>query len=259
MCLILFSYKDHPKYKLALAANRDEFYARPTESAHWRPEAPEVLAGKDLQAGGGWLGLSKGGRIAALTNFRGGNHKPAEPPSRGEIVSDFLFEKHPVENYLHLLEGKGKNYQGFNVVLGEIDQLFYYSNMSQQSKPIEPGVHGLSNHLLDTPWPKVRTGCATLAQIFNDLDENATDQNTASLLFEMLKNEKIAPDADLPSTGVGLELERVLSPLFIQSPVYGTRASTVVLVDHENNVYFEERSYVPQTERIFEFRLNPPA
>ena len=251
MCLILFSYQTHPHFPLILAANRDEFYERPTERAHWWEDSPRLLAGKDLKAGGTWMGVHQSGKIAALTNIRDLSKPQKEnAPSRGEIVTNFLLGVQSPEAFVQDLGRVGDAYNGFNLLAGYVDDLYWYSNESLAYKKVSPGIHGLSNHLLDTPWPKVEKGKAALTELVDrEIDIEA--------LFHMLYDQEIAPDAQLPATGVSLEWERVLSAMHIRSEGYGTRVSTVILVDKQGKVYFEERAFVPKGESLV-FSLHFP-
>ncbi|MFS0574011.1 NRDE family protein [Sporosarcina sp. 179-K 3D1 HS] len=253
MCLINFHFQDHPIYHLIVAANRDEFYERPTAPAHFWEDKPNLLAGRDLSQHGTWLGVTKDGRFAALTNFRDVNQKTNDVRSRGEIVTDFLDSDVTASEFLQALQQKREEYAGFNVIVGTPDELLYYSNIQNEVATISPGTHGLSNHFLDTPWPKVVRGKAGVQEV--------ATQNCAiqpDILFDVLANAEPFPDEQLPNTGVGEELERVLSSLFIQSEGYGTRSSTVLLVDHENNVTFVERTYQDGhfiEDRTFTFQI----
>ena len=158
MCLINFHFQDHPIYRLIVAANRDEFYERPTAPAHFWEDKPHLLAGRDLSQRGTWLGISKNGRFAALTNYRDASEQKNNVRSRGEIVTDFLDSEVTAAEFLESLQQKRSEYAGFNVIVGTADELFYYSNIQNEVKKISPGTHGLSNHFLDTPWPKVVKG-----------------------------------------------------------------------------------------------------
>jgi uncharacterized protein with NRDE domain len=237
MCLIFVAVDVHPNYKIIIAANRDEFYDRPSAPASFWPEAPQLLAGRDLQAGGTWLGITRTGRIAALTNFREQESKRAEAPSRGNLVSDFLLcRKKPVP-YLDQISANAQRYNGFNLLVGQSANIYYYSNRARGIRALGPGIHGLSNHLLDTPWPKVEKGKQALRAVL------ARESIDPEDLFYFLLDRTAAPDEHLPDTGVGLELERMLSPIFIGSPGYGTRSSTVILLDRTGRVTFIEKSF----------------
>ncbi len=254
MCLILFAYRSHPGYKLIFAANRDEYYDRPTAPAGWWEQAPFLLAGKDLKAGGTWMGITKKGKIAALTNYRGPEHPHPDALSRGTLVSDYLLSDTPAGEYLETLRAKENKYNGFNLILGDIDHLYYYSNRENQNRrnPLEPGLYGLSNGHLNSPWPKVVKGKQVLEQQVLKVPEVSLE-----ILFSILGDTALAPDEQLPDTGVGIAVERVLSPIFIKVPGhgYGTRSSTVLLVDHDNRVTFVERSFVPPGENKWQFMI----
>lgn len=247
MCLILFAYKSHPTHKLILATNRDEFYKRDTRTAHWWEDHPEVLGGRDLQAGGTWMGINRNGRFAALTNYREPGNLQPNAPSRGDLVKDYLTSNLSPDVYLHTINGA--NYNGFNLLVGGPDAMWCYSNRGYGPQELRPGIYGLSNHLLDTPWPKVEKGKQRMAEF---IEGNPLNPQTA---FNFLNDPLLAQDEELPQTGVPLEWERLLSAMFITSPAYGTRASTVVLIDNENRVFYGEKSYVPQKESFHEFEI----
>jgi len=242
VCLILLAWRSHPDYPLVVAANRDETFARPTAPARFWEQAPGILAGRDLSAGGTWMGVTRRGRFAALTNYREPRQHPADAPnlpSRGGLVSDFLAGSMKAEDYLAALLPVSKAYNGFNLVCGTIDQgLWHFSNRGAQARRLEPGIYGLSNHLLDTPWPKVAQGKSELARALKALPADAP-------LFDLLRDERIHEDDKLPRTGVSLEWERTLSAAFVRAPNYGTRSSTVLLQDREGLISFDELSYLP--------------
>ena len=248
MCTILFSWKNTPGYKLVLAANRDEFYERNTKTAHWWDDAPDVLGGRDLQAGGTWMGINKKGRFAAVTNFR---KLPLDGPfetSRGDLVKDFITDTVDPLEYLAFLESNGEKFEGFNLIFGDTQQLHYFSNKSV-GKILEPKVYGLSNHLLDTPWQKVEKGKENFKLIVGN---GGVDKER---LFELLKDEEKSPDHLLPDTGLDLERERLVSSIFIQSDNYGTRLSTVLTISENNEVEFHERSFIPQGNGSYRFKI----
>ena len=236
MCLILFSYAQHPRYKLILAANRDEFLDRPAEPASFWSAHPDILAGRDVKAGGTWMGITKNLRFAAITNYRDPASEKQNAPTRGRLVLDFLTGNAHPEAYLHNLKARAAAYNGYNLLVGDPEGLWYFSNRENNVRKVQPGLHGLSNHLLNTPWPKVEKGKLRL-QMAIEKD----GLNSAGLL-DVLGDTRQAPDAQLPQTGVPLEWERILSPIFIEAPHYGTRASTVLLLDHEGGVSFVERT-----------------
>jgi uncharacterized protein with NRDE domain len=235
MCLIVLAWRAAEAFPLVVAANRDEWRERPAEPARWWPDHPELLAGRDLQAGGTWMGITRGGRFAAVTNFRDPSDKRSTARSRGGLVTEFLLGADSPERFLAGLASRARDYNGFNLILGDAASLFYYGSREGEARAIEPGVHGLSNHLLDEPWPKVVRGRARLKDALAAIDP-------APALFEMLSDATHAGDGELPRTGVGLEWERRLSPALIVGPDYGTRASTVVTLSSRGKVSFEERT-----------------
>jgi len=243
MCLIAFAWKAHPRYRLVVAANRDELHARPTAPAAFWEDAPHLFAGRDLQDGGTWMGVTTDGRFAALTNYRDPREFKPGAPSRGRLVTNFLRERTRPWAYAEGLGAVQYLYNGFNLLAGDGDSLWYVGNRSGAPHEVAPGVHGLSNALLDTPWPKTVGLQATL-----DAALQATSEPGAlvATLLAALAERAIAPDAQLPDTGVGLERERQLSPHMIVDPRYGTRSSTVLLVDVAGNIEIAERSYTPE-------------
>lgn len=251
MCLILFALSAHPRYSLVLAANRDEFFARPTRAAHWWEDAPEVLAGRDLRGGGSWLGVTKRGRWAAVTNFREPGSIRADAPSRGALVSDFLRGDLPPERYLEDLLARAGDFNGFNLLVGDASGAWWLSNRGDGVLPVAPGVHGLSNHLLDTPWPKVERGRRELERVLAAPEPDA--------LLDLLLDRTLAADHLLPETGVGRELERELSASFILTPDYGTRSSTALLLSRDGTALLRERTFRPATQdyrtESFEFEV----
>jgi uncharacterized protein with NRDE domain len=237
MCLIVFANNAHPKYKLIFAANRDEFYNRPSEQADYWTEHPNLLAGKDLQAGGTWMGITKQGRFAAITNFRDLKNHRTDAPSRGNLTLDFLTSDVSPDEYFNKLKPTLNNFNGFNLLLGSVDELFYFSNKTEGLRKLDVGIHGISNALLDTPWPKVERSKRHLQSLIQQEDINAWE------VIAILKDTLVAKDEELPDTGVDLDLERMLSPVFIKSENYGTRCSSVVMVDSDNNVKFVEKFF----------------
>ena len=236
MCLIVFAWRVVPSVPLIAAANRDEFYARASAPAGLWPEHPHVYAGRDLQAGGSWMGITQpqsdgaGSRFAAITNIRAPSEHKDNAPSRGHLVADFLAGDMSPQDYIDGIRPGAQAYNGFNLVLGDRDTMIWYSNRGdadpRNGKPLAPGIYGLSNALLDAPWPKL---LKTKAQFASLLCLGAPDD----AFFEMLADTTPAPDLRLPETGVPLETERMLSAVRIESPHYGTRTSTVVkLYEH---------------------------
>lgn len=253
MCLILFAYQCHSDYRLVLAANRDEYYARPTQPAHWWAEFPGVLAGRDLQQGGSWLGLDRRGRLAAVTNVRNPADLLPQSRSRGLLVRDWLGGSESARLAAERLV-QASDYAGFNLLLMDRQEFWATSNRSP-AVLLSPGLHGLSNARIDTPWPKVVRGKRQLEALLN------AGTLTADALFALLGDEERAGDGELPQTGVGLEWERRLSSIFIRSATYGTRAATVVLQRHDGRTLFAERSFGPdgkvESEMRVEFALSP--
>ena len=238
MCLILFSYENHPHYRLILAANRDEFYDRPTAGVHFWNDDTGILAGIDLKEGGTWLGITTKGRFAAITNYRDTSSRKEHATSRGLLVSQYLRSTTEVTEYIDEIKKSVDRYNDFNLLIGDMENLYYLSSKPVSSTIIKPGTYALSNHLLDTPWPKTSSGKNELTKaIFgkNDFSEEE--------LFSILRDETQPEDQDLPDTGVGLEWERILGPIFIKSETYGTRSSTILLIDHSNKATLVERTY----------------
>lgn len=254
MCLIVFANKILDDYKLIFAANRDEFYNRPSEQAEFWNEYPDLLAGKDLQAGGTWMGITKQGRFAAITNFRDLKNHRNDAPSRGNLTLDFLIDNISPEEYYNKLKPTLNNFNGFNLILGTVDELFYFSNKIEGLKKLKSGIHGISNAILDTPWPKVEKSKRQLQHLIEQKNIHPWE------ILNLLDDTSLAKDEELPDTGVGLELERMLSPIFIKSKEYGTRSSTIVTVDKNNNVRFVEKAYFANSGRFsnrdFNFTIN---
>lgn len=241
MCLILIAHRAHPDIPLVVAANRDEHYLRPSAQAHFWPEANHVLAGRDLEAGGTWLGLTRTGRFAAVTNIRNGTAAGDAARSRGELVRDFLEGNDEPFEYCQKVVAKAGEYRGFNLLVGDRNSLVYCDKLNRHVQRLAPGTYGLSNHLLDTPWPKVVKGKNRLSRKVAGWQE-ASSAHCEELL-EILTDREIAEDEFLPNTGVGLEAERLLSPIFIQADQYGTCCSTAIIIDNRGQAFFHERSF----------------
>lgn len=238
MCLILFAHQAHRNYPLILAANRDEAYARPAAPAAFWDDHPHIYGGRDLEKGGTWLGLALSGRIAAVTNYRNRTGGRSAPLSRGALVSGFLANEADSVAYLERVKAQGEQYKGFILIAGDLEALYWVSNRGPGVEKIPPGVHGLSNHLLNTPWPKLKRSKQAMEALLG-----AGEAELAARLFEILADRSEAPDHELPDTGVGLQRERALSPIFISGDGHGTRASTVILVDNDREALFIERSF----------------
>jgi uncharacterized protein with NRDE domain len=239
MCLIVFAWQVVPGMPLVAAGNRDEFYERPAASAGWWDDHPQVYAGKDLRAGGTWIGVSREGRFAAITNIRAPSEKRDDAPSRGSLVANYLKGQVSPEEYVEQISRGAHQFNGFNLLVGNRNSLIWYSNRGREDarngKPLAPGIYGLSNELLDSPWPKV---VRTKAQFASLLCQGAPEE----AYFEMLADTTRAPDCRLPKTGVSLEWERLLSAVCIESPEYGTRASTVAQLYAYNSAVLRERT-----------------
>ena len=246
MCLILIAYRVHPGYELLVAANRDEFHHRPTAPLAFWGDSPQVLAGRDLKEGGAWMGFTRTGRFAALTNYRDPSHVLPDAPSRGYLVRDYLQGVESACDYLDRLTSCAPAYNGFNLLLGDETGLYYYSNRAGGVQALTPGVYGLSNHLLDTPWPKLQRGRNALWRVLDHGSEPTPDA-----LLSLLTDRTPAPDAELPSTGVPLEWERWLSPIFIDAPGYGTRSSTALLVKARRRALMVETTWADASRREF--------
>ncbi len=241
MCLILLSYDQHPDYKLIFAANRDEFYDRPTRPLAFWEDRPEIIAGRDMKGNGTWFGVDRTGRFAAVTNYRDPAQNLPHAPTRGALVSDFITASETARTYMQKIASAGQHYNGFNLLIGDRSGVWYYSNRGNDIQKLKPGLFGISNHLIETPWPKVKKGKAEL----QDLLSAQKDINCEDLL-KILADQSVPPDKTLPDTGVGIEWERILSPLFITSSVYGTRSSSVLLVKRNGRVIFVERTFIPE-------------
>ena len=247
MCIALIAHQAHAFYPLIIAANRDEFHARPTLPAHWWPE--NVLAGQDVVAGGTWCGIHRSGRVALLTNFRDGKPRDPSARSRGELVVTALVSTRPPQRVLTDVLSSSEKYQGFTLVSGKPGELFYTSNRNWMVKRVPAGVSGLSNNFLDTPWPKVERAKQRLKDALTEpLVEPA-------VLFDLLRDATPAGDHELPDTGVGIELERMLSSPFIIGGNYGTRSSSVLLVDRLGGVELIERAFDSTGEPTGEVRF----
>ncbi len=255
MCIALIANQAHPTCVLAIAANRDEFHARPTEPAHWWPEG--VLAGRDEVAGGTWFGVQRSGRVALLTNYRDGAARDPAARSRGELVITALLNKRPPHRLLADMLADADAYQGFSLLAGVPGQLYCTSNRNWMVKRVPDGVSGLSNRFLDSPWPKVERSKQRLREAL------AGPVVDPEALFALLRDQTRPPDHELPDTGIGIERERLLSSPFIVGENYGTRSSTVLLMDRLGGVEFIERTFdrygAPLGDARFAFSVTPPA
>ena len=236
MCLILFALHQHKDYPLIVIANRDEYYARPTQSAHWWPDAPDIFAGRDLEASGTWMGVNKKGRFAAVTNVREpGSFGPARL-SRGKLTRDFLSSREPADTFLKNIESSADDYAGFNLLVGDSTGLYFYSNRNPGIRCIPPGIYGVSNGLFDEAWPKLVSGKQALSVALKTSVENDS-------LMKILTDRDTAEDERLPQTGVPVDIERMLSSRFIHSNDYGTRACSIVKFNQRGQIIFVEHNY----------------
>jgi len=256
VCVILFGLHAHADYPLIVAANRDEWFHRPTAAAAFWEDAPDVLAGRDLEQLGTWMGVTRGGRFAAVTNVREAGGPRAQARSRGNLVSGFLLGDETAAGYVDDIHGEGAQYNGFNLLVGDASAMAYTSNKGLGPLPVAPGIHGVSNDLLDTAWPKVVQGKAQLAAAL------AGPVIDPEFLFDILADRAPAPDEALPRTGVPFDRERALSALHVLAGDYGTRTATVLLVRRDGGVWFRERTFdrsaIPTGEVTQEFRIARP-
>jgi uncharacterized protein with NRDE domain len=229
----------HPQYPLIVAANRDEFHARPAARAGWWPDHPQILAGRDLQAAGTWLGLTRSGRFAALTNYRDPEPRRAAAPSRGALVADMLMAGGSVAEGLAYLRDVADEYNAFNLIFSDGERLGIFESALRTGRELGPGVYGLSNHLLDTPWPKVQDGKSRLESALSGMTDTAP-------LLALLRDDRPASDERLPATGIGLEWERLLSSAFVRAPDYGTRCSTIIHIERPGRAHFDEWTWDPK-------------
>ena len=244
MCLLALAWRTHPDYPLILAGNRDERHACASAAAGFWPDTPDILAGRDLEAGGTWLGVTTAGRYAVVTNYREGLNPAKAPRSRGALTAEFLKQNVAPEAYLRTVQGHAGEYGGFSLVVGDRESLWYFSNRGGAAPAaITPGVHALSNHLLDTPWPKVQAAKAGVKLL---LDTGAV---SVDALLKLLGARRPA-ETGLPDTGIGPELERRISSAFVADPVYGTRCSTVLMLHRDGSLRFSERRFAATAEPI---------
>lgn len=255
MCILFLAINQHPNYPVVICANRDEFHQRPTQEMHWWQQ-PKVLAGKDLQAGGSWLALTSNGKFSALTNFRQKLDENAVKQSRGDLVLKATTEN--TNTFCQLLPQISTQYNGFNLIFGELENLQCYNSINSSFHPLSDGFHSVCNGALDDIWPKMALGQKTLeANIRNCAQKNTKPDVTK--LFTLMTNELQAPTEKLPVTGIPVEWEKLLSSIFITSPDYGTRSTTIILLDVERNVEVCEKSYSPSgkvtKDNSFNYRI----
>lgn len=235
MCLVVFAWQSHADYKLVLVANRDEFHERPAQDLHWWPDRPEILAGRDLQAGGTWLAAGKAGRFATVTNYRERQTPIRTARSRGELVADFVAAGDPPDDHLAAIDGK--NYAGFSLLAADNNSLCYMSNRGDELTELDAGVYGLSNASLDTPWPKLLRTRDALAQMLT------TDSVNESALLQLLSDREPAKTADIDAGDLPFEFARAVSAPFITTESYGTRCTSVLLWDHQDRISLAEERF----------------
>jgi uncharacterized protein with NRDE domain len=254
MCLILVAWRAHPRFPCVLAANRDEYFGRPSAEAEWWPGG-NILAGRDLQAGGTWLGVTRSGRFAALTNFRDPASQLPGAPSRGALVSEYLGAQWPTAQGLEEIARRGERCNGYNLLCSDGETLGIHESTTRQSRLLDPGLYALSNHLLDTPWPKVQRAKSRLNEALLALPN-------AAAMLELLRDSEPAPDEQLPLTGLSVELERMLSSAFVRGQDYGTRCSTLFTIDAQGAALFAEWSWDAAGALAglarFSFQMPPP-
>lgn len=247
MCLLIFAHHASEQFPLLVAANRDEFHDRPTRPSRFWPQHPDLLAGQDIRLGGTWMGCTRAGKFAAVTNFRDPAQSAAAPRSRGELPLDFLLGQLHPERYLEDVQKRSHDYAGFNLLLGDAQKLWYFSNSvsgesssPQDPRALQPGVYGLSNAQLDTPWPKVELGKRHMRELLSE--GNRVEHDT---LLTLVSSSELADVNALQQTGMSSEMELLLSSQFIQSKTYGTRSSTTVWLDHAGSASWRELSFDP--------------
>ena len=237
MCLVVFAWQAHPEYKLILAANRDEFHGRPSQEAHWWPDSPEVLAGRDLQAGGTWLAIAKSGRFATVTNYREQQQARGGLRSRGEIATKFVSGSDDAMTYVSSMAAD--HYAGVSVLVADSDTICYTSNRGDDPVSLAPGVYGLSNASLDTPWSKLLRTKEALTTLIDSDNVNSTE------LLRLLADKTPAPSAEVENGELPFNLARALTAPFIVSESYGTRCSTTLLYSNDERIEFCERRFDP--------------
>ena len=244
MCLIVFAYKYHPEFPFILAGNRDEFHRRSTQQLHVWNETPKILAGRDLEAGGTWLGVNQHGKFAALTNHRDLTNIKENAPSRGFIVSEILKSELSTSDHLTAMDSEFSEYNGFNLIAGTLDELYFTSNHGDPYQKIKPGLYGISNASLNTPWPKTNSALENFSIALNN------DHPDESEIFDLLCDTKRYPENMLPKTGLSSEMEKAVSSIFILTDEYGTRSSALMMYDKNGKVKFIEKTYLPGTTEV---------
>ncbi|MFY0678699.1 MAG: NRDE family protein [Neptuniibacter sp.] len=252
MCLMTFAYKSHPVYSFILLANRDEFYARPSLPMHFWNEQPDLLAGQDLEQGGTWLGINKQGKFTAVTNYRDGKTAKGDALSRGALTREYLCSSLPASQYLEQLQPRQGQFGDYNLLLGDASGLCYQSNREGPVRKLTPGIYGLSNALLNTPWPKLLQVRSLLSEALSQLEPDKEQ------LFDIMSDPLQAEPSQLPDTGISEEWEQLLSSCFIQSSEYGTRATTVLMQKTCGETTIIEKNFGPdgfESEQTFELKL----
>lgn len=250
MCLAVLALHALPGIPVLIAANRDEFHARPTHPAAQWADAPGLYAGRDGLAGGTWMGVTAQGRFALVTNFREPGRYLAPAPSRGALVEDYLRGNDSPQAYLARTHESDQAYNGFNLIVGDTRQAWYLSNRDGPPRPLAPGIYALSNHLLDTPWPKLARTKTAFTEVLG-----RTPQPDLPALFEALADRQTATDEDMPATGLPPDREKLLSSPFIISPDYGTRSSSVLVLREGGAGQLDERRFAPDGTVSGESRL----
>ena len=246
MCITIFSYQQDHEIPIILINNRDEYHKRPTAKSHYWEDHPNILGGKDLKAGGSWLAINKNGTFASITNYRDTRLKTLNSPtSRGKIVTDFVLSNNQ-EAFLNSLQENCSEYEGFNLIAGWANKIYYFSNITKELVQLSDGIYGVSNHLLDSPWPKL----VKAKQKFQDLISHERNSFQSEEVFNFMIDNGSFPDEDLPDTGVGIELERFLAPLFIVGKQYGTRSTSILQISSAGKVDFYEQTYMPSGKRL---------
>ena len=255
MCLILFAWRAHPEHVLVVAANRDEYFERPASAADYWPDVPHILAGRDLSANGTSLGVTRNGRFASITNYRNPAERRPTAPSRGQLVADFLSGTDAPGAHFERVAPHAMQFNGYSMLACDGHEMACYSNREGMVRKVEAGVHGLSNHLLDTPWPKVLKGKEELGGLL-------TRRFDPEAYLAMLGDSEPAHDRHLPDTGVGIERERQLSSIRILDGYYGTRCSSLFRLDRDGTAEFWERSYASDGATSgtvhYRFTVTPP-
>jgi len=247
MCILFIAVDQHKDYPLIIAANRDEFHQRQTEFGHWWDTTPPILAGKDLVAGGTWMGITHNGKLSALTNIRDPEKNRDQAISRGELVVNYLTGNENEQDYLAALQRTRQHYNGYNLLFGNWNNLYVYNNHLNQSQYLKAGVYGLSNASLNSPWPKTTKGMTALSAYCQS--QHAINDEA---LFSILRDDVKAADNELPQTGVPYHWEKLLSSAFIVTPEYGTRTSTVLMIDNNHRVTWKERYFAADGTKIHE-------